>query len=175
MTTIIQNFTLVSLISTVTPHPVKLPLGAVVPSLSMHSSPYALVFLRTCFPSHSSPYVLNFLWWRGKIAKKDDEEGPAPVWDCPLVKVCSLSSSIVTVSDEEVEAVGWMQSTLLPCVVVSFVIGINQSNWLDDKRSPSVCCQFDNEGPPLVCHRVFREAGSMTKVWQIPTFSMSLG
>ena len=59
---------------------------------------------------------------------------------------------------------------LLPCVVVSLVISIGRSNWLDDERSPLVCHQdnqsnwFDGEGPLSVCHRVFREAGSMTKV-----------
>ena len=53
---------------------------------------------------------------------------------------------------------------LLPCVVVSFVISIDQSSWLDDEQSPSVCYQFDDEGPPSVYHRVFREAASITKV-----------
>ena len=74
-----------------------------------------------------------------------------------------LSSSIVAIYGKEVEAVGWTQLTLLPYVVVSFVISINQSNWLDDERSPSICHQFDDKGPPSVCHQVFREAGSITK------------
>ena len=77
--TIIQDFTLVSLTPSVTPHPTGLPLGAAIPSLlrtrlpthlspyalislhtclSTYSSPYALVFLRTCLPTHSSPYAL---------------------------------------------------------------------------------------------------------------------
>ena len=93
----------------------------------------------------------------------------------PFVEVCSLSYLIVTVSDEEVETIGWTQSTLLLYVIVSLVISIDQSNWLDDKRSPLVCHQFDDKGPPSVCHRVFRETGSMTKLWQIPTFNMSSG
>ena len=59
MITIIQNFTLVSLTSSVTPHPAGLPLGAAVPSLlhtclPTHSSPYTLVSLRTRLPTHSS-------------------------------------------------------------------------------------------------------------------------
>ena len=54
VTTIIQNFTLVSLTSSVTPHPAGLPLGAAIPSLPTHSSPYALVSLRTRLPTHSS-------------------------------------------------------------------------------------------------------------------------
>ena len=63
VTTIIQDFTLVSLISSVTPHPAELPLGAAVPSLLcthllMHLSHYALVSLCTRLPMHSSPYTL---------------------------------------------------------------------------------------------------------------------
>ena len=59
MTTIIQNFTLVGLTSSVTPHSAGLPLGAAVPSLlrtrlPTHSSLYALVSLRTSLPTHSS-------------------------------------------------------------------------------------------------------------------------
>ena len=58
MTTIIQNFTLVSLTSTVTPYSVKLPLGAAIFSFPRHSSPYTLVFLRTCLVTYLSPYAL---------------------------------------------------------------------------------------------------------------------
>ena len=58
VTTIIQNFTLVSLNSSLTLHPVGLPLGAVIPSLPTHLSPYALVSLCTCLLIHSSPYAL---------------------------------------------------------------------------------------------------------------------
>ena len=47
MTTIIQDFTLVSLTSSVTPHLAGLPLGAAV-----------LSFLRTCLPTHLPPYTL---------------------------------------------------------------------------------------------------------------------
>ena len=54
VTTIIQNFTLVSLTSSVMPHPAGLSLGAAVPSLLMYLSPYALVSLRTRLPTHSS-------------------------------------------------------------------------------------------------------------------------
>ena len=64
VTTIFQNFTLVSLTSTVTPHPVKLPLGAAVPSLPTYSSPYALVSLHICLPTHLSPYALVSLHTR---------------------------------------------------------------------------------------------------------------
>ena len=138
-------------------------------------SPYALVFLCTRLPTHSSFYVLDFLWWQGKMVRKDNKKGPASVWDCPLVKVCSLSSLIVIISDKKVEAVGWTQSTLFPYVVVSLIISIDQSNWLDNERSPLVCYQFNNKGPSSVSHRVFREAGSMRKVWRIPTFNMSSG
>ena len=58
MITIIQNFTLVSLTSSMTPHPIGLPFGAAVPFLPMHSSLYIFVSLCTCLSIHSSPYVL---------------------------------------------------------------------------------------------------------------------
>ena len=45
ITTIIQNFTLVSLTFIVTPHPVELSLGAAVPSLPTYLSFYTLNFL----------------------------------------------------------------------------------------------------------------------------------
>ena len=47
-----------------------------------------------------------------------------------------LSSSIVTVSDEELSC-RLDTNDLFPCVVVSLVISIGQNNWLDGKRSPS--------------------------------------
>ena len=62
VTTIIQNFTLVSLTSSVTPHPAGLPFGATIPSLLRtrlftHLSPYALISLCTRLPTHASPYT----------------------------------------------------------------------------------------------------------------------
>ena len=70
VTTIIQNFTLVSLTSIVTPYPVELPLGAAVPSLPTHSSPYALVSLRTRLPTHSTSHD-GEEGWRGRMTRKD--------------------------------------------------------------------------------------------------------
>ena len=58
MITIIQIVTLVSLTSTMTPQPVRLPLRATIPSLPTHSSLYALNFLCTRLPTHSSLYTL---------------------------------------------------------------------------------------------------------------------
>ena len=58
VTTIIQNFTLVSLTSSVMPHPIGLPLIATVPSPPRHSSSYAHIFLHTCLPTHLFPYAL---------------------------------------------------------------------------------------------------------------------
>ena len=52
ITTIIQNFTLVTLTSTVMLHPVGLPLGAAVSSFPMYLTPYALNSLCTCFFTH---------------------------------------------------------------------------------------------------------------------------
>ena len=58
MTTIIQNFTLVSLTSSVTPYPVGLPLGVVVSSLPTNSSPYALVLpLHPCTSRKNIPLM----------------------------------------------------------------------------------------------------------------------
>ena len=57
VTIIIQNFILVSLTFYVTPRQAGLPLGAAIPSLPTHSSPYTLVSLRTCLPMHLSPYA----------------------------------------------------------------------------------------------------------------------
>ena len=61
MITIIQNFTLVSLTSSMSSHPVRLPLRVVVPSPPTYSSLYALVSLHTCFPTHLSSYALVLL------------------------------------------------------------------------------------------------------------------
>ena len=46
-----------------------------------------------------------------------------------------LLSLIVTVSDKELSC-QLDTIDLLPCMVVSLVISISQSNWLDGKRSP---------------------------------------
>ena len=54
MITIIQNFILVSLTSSMTPHLVGLPLGVAVTSLLTHLFPYALISLRTCLLMHLS-------------------------------------------------------------------------------------------------------------------------
>ena len=118
------ELTLVSLTSSVTPQPVGLPLGAVVPSLSIHLSPYALVSLRTHLSTHLSPYILVSLCTRlfmysfycyvhipagrtfrlGIYLKLSTCRGV--IFDC-----CSMQRGS--------SAVGWTQSTLLPCVVVS--------------------------------------------------------
>ena len=95
MIIIIQNFTLVNLTSTVTPHPVKLPLRAAVPCLPMHSSPYKLVSLHTGLPTHLSPYALVSLrirlpthstshngeeGWRGRMTRKDQHLSEIVHW-----------------------------------------------------------------------------------------------
>ena len=58
VTTIIQNFILVSLTSFVAPHPAGLTLGAVVPSFPTHLFSYAFVSLYTHLLTHSSLYTL---------------------------------------------------------------------------------------------------------------------
>ena len=131
--------------------------------LPMHLSPYALVFLRTRLPTHSSPYALVSLRTRLlMMARKDGKEG----WRgrtsiCLRSSTCRGMQFVIFNCRSTWRgswAVGWTQSTLLLCVVVSLVISIGQSNWLDDKWSPSVYHQDDQsdwsvgEGPPSVCH-----------------------
>ena len=149
-------------------------------------SPYALVSLRTCFPTHSSFYALVSLWtWLFMMARKDGKEGWQRRINIYLRSSTCRGMQFVILDCRSTGrgswAVSWTQLILLSCVVVSLVISIGWSNWLDDERSPLVYHQvnqsnwFNGEGPPSVCHRVFIEAGSMTKVWRIPTFSMSSG
>ena len=178
MTTIIQNFTLVSLISTVAPHPIELPLGAAVLSLPTHSSPYTLISLRTRLSTHLSLYALVSLHTRLLImARKDGEERwQGRISICLKLFTCRGMQFVILDCHSKWRgswAVGWTQSTLLSCVVVNLVISIDQSNLLDDERSSSVCHRFDDKSPPSVCYQVFRETGSMTKIWRILTFNMS--
>ena len=97
VTTIIQNFILVSLTSSVTLNPVKLPLRAAVPSLFTHSSPYALVSLHTCLLTYLSPYVL-ILPLRSCTSRKN-----IPLRYLSEIVYLSRSSSIVAVCDKKVE------------------------------------------------------------------------
>ena len=58
-----------------------------------------------------------------------------------LSEIVHLSRHVVVIrdrhsSDEELSC--WLDATdLLPCVVVSLVISISRTNWLDDEQSPS--------------------------------------
>ena len=133
ITTIIQNFTLVSLTSTVTLHLVGLLLRAMVPSLPMYSSSYIFDSLRTHFPAHLSHRYINVS--TGRIFCLGI-----------FVRSSTCSSIQFAILDcwstwQKSWVVGWIQLTLLSCVVVSLVISICWSNWLDDKRSPLVCYQ----------------------------------
>ena len=99
---IIQNFTLVSLTSTMTPHPVKLPLGAAVSSLPTHLTPYTPVFLHTRIFIIISVYQL-------------EHSAELYIWNRLLVKTCNLSSSILAVCGEEVELLvrrNWRSSSV---------------------------------------------------------------
>ena len=159
-------------------------------------SPYVLVSLRICFPMHLSLYVLNFLWWQGKIARKDDKERPAPVWDRLLVKVYSLSSSIVTVSDKEVEAVGWTQLTLFLCMVVRpSSVSTRVTGWMTSghlqyvislmtkahlqyviEYSGKLASWQKSDGyPPSVCHQVSQQWLDGKGVTEYLPFSISSG
>ena len=174
MTTIIQNFTLVSLISTMTPYPVEFLLGATISSLLTHSTFYVLDSLYTCLPMYSSfqhyVFILVKKIFRLSIYLRSST--------CQGMQFVIFNCRSIW---QKNWATGWTQSTLLLYVVVSLVISIGQSNWLDDKWSPLVYHQvnqsnwFHDKGSSSVCYWVFKETGLMTKVWRIFTFSMSLG
>ena len=115
VTTIIQDFTLVSLTSSVMPYPAGLPLGAALPSLLRtclltYSSPYVLVSLHTRLPTH-----LSYRYVRvpaGRTFRLD-------------IYLRSSTCRGVILDRRSIRrgswAVGWTQLTLLPCVVVSLV------------------------------------------------------
>ena len=90
MTIIIQNFTLVSLNSTMTPHPVELLLGVTVSSLSTHLTAYILVSLHTWFLTVTSVY-------------QPKHSAKVFISDCLLVETCSLLFSIIVVRGKKVE------------------------------------------------------------------------
>ena len=114
-------------------------------------SPYALVSLRTCLSMHSTlhRYVCVPAGKRFRLS-------------IYLRSFTCRSMQFVILDRRSTRwgswAVGWMQSTLLPCMIVSLVISIGRSNWLNDKRSPLACHQdnqsswFDDEGPLSACH-----------------------
>ena len=131
ITIIIQNFTLISSIFTVTPQPVGLPLGAVISSLSIYLTLYILNFLCTHLFTHSTSHYYICIPAVGINLRL------STCWGMQFVifDYCSMW--------QESWAISWMQSILLPYVVVSFVISISQSNWLDDKRLFSIYHQFD--------------------------------
>ena len=109
VTTIIMDFILISLTSSITPHPAGLPLGAAVPSL-----------LRTRLLTHLSPYTLVSLHTRLTVMSLHQPEEhsvgiylrSSTYWGVILNRCSTWQGSW---------AVGWTQLTLLPCVVVSLV------------------------------------------------------
>ena len=114
-------------------------------------SPYTPVSPHTCFPTHSTShhYVCvpaRKIFRLGIYLRSSTCRG------------MQLSSLIAVVRIKEVEAIGWTQLTLFSYVAVSLIISIDQSNWLDDKRSPSIYHQdnqsnwFDGKGPLSVCY-----------------------
>ena len=120
MTIIIQNLILVSMISSMTPHLVELPLEVALPSLSTHSTPYTFVFLRTHLPINSSycyvcvPTGTTFrlgIYLRLSICQD---------MQFVILGCCSTWRGSW--------AAGWMQSMLFPYVAVSLVICIGRSN-----------------------------------------------
>ena len=127
MTTIIQNFTLVSLTSSVMSHSVRLPFRAAVPSLPMHLSPYTLVFLSTHLPTHSSPCVLVSLCTRLPMYSSYRYiRVPAERTFRLGIYLRSSTCRDVILDYRSTRrgswAVGWTQLTLFPCLVVSLII-----------------------------------------------------
>ena len=88
-------------------------------------SPYALVSLRTRLPTHSSyryvrvPAGRTFRRYLSEIVHLSRRHPQSSQYAARKLS-CRLDAT-----------------DLLPCVVVSLVISIGRSNWLDDKRSPS--------------------------------------
>ena len=117
VTTIIQNFTLISLTSSVISHPVKLLLGAAVFSHPMYLDFYV-------FDSSSFYVTAGKTFCLGIYLKLFTFQG------------MQLLSSIIIINNEELSC-GLDVINLLPCIIVSLIVSIGWSNWLDDKRSPS--------------------------------------
>ena len=114
MTTMIQNFTLVGLISTIMSYPVRLPLKAAVFSYPMHLIPY--------IPNFSSFYLPARKIFRLGIYLR-----------LSTCQSMHLSSSIIKVSNKELS---YKLDTIdfFFCMVVNLVISICRNNWLDDER-----------------------------------------
>ena len=103
---IIQNFTLISLSSTATLHPVGLPFGTMVPSHLMHLTTYTRLL---------TVYIIRryFRLWKLSIFPLLIKE-----WDDFFLSITRWRG---------VWAVGWMQlSSLLSCTDINLVIGIGQ-------------------------------------------------
>ena len=113
---IIQNFTLISMISSVTLQSVGLPFGAAVLSLLIYLSFYIRDSLHTCLPMHwSHRYVYIPIGRRfrlGTYLRLSTCRGMQFV----ILDHCNMRQGSW--------AVGWMQLTLFLCVVVNLVISI---------------------------------------------------
>ena len=91
----------------------------------MHLTPYALDSLLSTPQGWQSIYILVGRIFRLGINLRFS-----------TYKGMQLLFSIITVSDKELS--WWLDVIdLLSYVIVSLVISIGQSNWLDDERSPS--------------------------------------
>ena len=125
MTAIIQNFTLVSLTSTITPYPATV----------------------SCHPTHLTIYLtFHYLCSRKVFSAVRTINITSTYWG---IRLHFLSST----GWHRIWVVGWTQSnTLLSCKVVSLVIGISQDYWLDDEGLPLECHWLDDKGPSLEYH-----------------------
>ena len=114
ITAIIQNFTLVSLTSTVMPHPVKLPFGAAVPSHPTNLT-----------PMYSTSYYLYHRAGRASIYKSEGIPGYG-IYLCFVHLSRNEAYHPQASLDDKKWVVNWMQPDLLFCEDVNLVIGIGQ-------------------------------------------------
>ena len=152
MRTNIHNFTLVSLASTVTPHPAGLSFRATVPSHLMHSTTY------------STPYCLH-----------DRKRFPAVRTICALPTCRGMRLSFLKRHQMAQSLSGRLDAIkfallLYRCQLrhrywsrftgqmtrAHLFIGTSQDCWLDDEKAPLRCHQINDGGLTLASHHYAR-------------------
>ena len=112
MTTIIQNFTLVGLTSTITTYRVWLPFGALGLLLDLRTQPLLIL--------HTWPLIVNAIELAGYLCRMFRSGiicKSSTCWDM------RLDHPWTSLSGKE-QLVGWTQPDLFFCVVISLVISI---------------------------------------------------
>ena len=160
MTTITQNFTLVSLTSIVTPYLVEFPLRAAVPSLPTHLSPYTLVLLRTCLLTYSTSHD-GEKRWQGRMTSKDDNISSYGLDHLHSTPHC-LRSRKIFLAVRSICALPTcrgikiiISQALLNGVESKWSVGRNRvySSLVQTSASSSRVYRLAGKGSPLVCHR----------------------